>query len=112
MIFGGMFVVYLIFTATTTVKPLSWTGRPLDIALMLFAFSFAAVEYYSGRIVWMLPSHQFNGVPAGMIFFLGTIGLLAGIGDLRMIREGSLRGARRLTGLIIGSADPARVTAH
>jgi hypothetical protein len=96
MIFGGMFVVYLIFTATTTVKPFSWSGRPMEIALMLFAFGFAAAEYYYGSIVWQLPRHMFNGVPAGMMFFLGTIGLLAGIGDLRMIREGGLRGAKRL----------------
>jgi uncharacterized membrane protein len=96
MIFGGMFVVYLIFTATTTVKPVSWNKRPLEIALMLFAFSFAAAEYYYGSIVWKLPRHVFNGVPAGMMFFLGTIGLLAAVGDLRMLREGSLRGARRL----------------
>ena len=31
-----------------------------------------------------------------MILFLGTTCLLAGIGDARMIREGGLRGARRL----------------
>ena len=36
------------------------------------------------------------GVPAGMIFFLGTVSLLAAIGDARMIREGGLRGTRRL----------------
>lgn len=40
--------------------------------------------------------HSYNGVPAGMVFFLGTTSLLAAIGDLRIIREGSLRGARRL----------------
>jgi len=96
MIFGGMFVVYLIFTAMTTVKPLSWSGRPLEIALMLYAFVFAAVEYYFGSKVWQLPGHMFNGVPAGMMFLLGTIGLLAGIGDLKMLRDGGLRGAKRL----------------
>ena len=32
MIFGGLFVVYLIFTATTTVKPLSWSGRPMELS--------------------------------------------------------------------------------
>jgi len=31
-----------------------------------------------------------------MILFLGTVCLLAAIGDLRMIREGALRGTRRL----------------
>jgi hypothetical protein len=92
-----MFVVYLVFTATTTVKPLRWSGPRLDIALMLFAIGFAALSFVDGFNVWQLPGHARGGVPAGMIFFLGTVSLLAGIGDLRMIREGALRGARRLT---------------
>ena len=96
MIFGGLFVVYLIFTATTTVKQLSWNGRALEIALMLYALLYTGVSYYNGSKVWQLPGHVYNGVPAGMMFFLGTISLLAAIGDFRMIREGSLRGARRL----------------
>jgi len=93
---GGLFVVYLLLTATTTVKTFSWSGRRLDIAIMLFPLGFAAASYYEGFNVWKLPGHARAGVPAGMIFFLGTIALLAGIGDFRMIREGALRGTRRL----------------
>ena len=93
---GGIFVVYLVFTAMTTVKELPGSGRTLDIALMVLAFGLAAEMLWSGYGVWQLPGHSFQGVPAGMILFLGTICLLAGIGDARMIREGGLRGARRL----------------
>jgi hypothetical protein len=93
---GGIFVVYLVFTAMTAVKPIRGTGRPLDIALMLLAFGLAADMLWRGVTVWQLPGHSFQGVPAGMILFLGTICLLAGIGDARMIYEGGLRGARRL----------------
>ena len=93
---GGIFVVYLVFTATTTVKKLPGTGRNLDIALMVLAFTMAILMYWGGTIVWNLPGHMRDGVPAGMMFFLGTISLLAAIGDARMIREGSLRGARRI----------------
>ena len=63
---------------------------------MILAFGLAAEMFWSGFVVWGLPGHSFQGVPAGMIFFLGTTCLLAGIGDARMIREGGLRGARRL----------------
>ena len=94
--FGGMFVVYLVFTATTTVKPLSWSGRRLDIVLMVFAFVFAVLSLIDGYNTWQLPGHASNGVPAGMILFLGTVSLLAGIGDFRMIRAGALRGAPRI----------------
>lgn len=95
-VFGGLFVVYLIFTATTTVKPLRWSGRKLDVLLMIFAFVFGVLSMIDGFNTWQLPGHSKNGVPAGMILFLGTVSLLAGIGDLRMIREGALRGARRI----------------
>ena len=37
-VFGGFFVVYLIYTAVTTVKPVSFNTKQLQIALMLFAF--------------------------------------------------------------------------
>ena len=95
-VFGGLFVVYLVFTATTTVKPLKWSGRRLDILLMAFAFVFGVLSLIGGFKTWQLPGHASNGVPAGMLFFLGSVSLLAGIGDFRMIREGALRGTRRI----------------
>jgi len=92
---GGLFTAYLIFTATSTVKP-SWTRRALDVALMLLAFGFAVGMYLDGFSIWSEPGHVRGGVPAFMIFFMATIAALAAVGDLRMIREGRLRGARRL----------------
>ena len=63
---------------------------------MVFILAAAAAMYWDGLIVWGLPGHARGGVPAGMILFLATISLLAGIGDARMILEGGLRGPRRL----------------
>jgi uncharacterized membrane protein len=93
---GGLFVCYLVFTATTTVKPLPRGGREVGVGLMLFAFATAVLMLIQGVVVWQKPHHMLAGVPAGMIFFLGTVCLLAAIGDLRMILEGGLRGTRRL----------------
>ncbi len=93
---GGIFACYLVFTAMTTVKPLPRAGRGVDVALMIFAFATAALLLVQGVVVWQKPHHMFAGVPAGMIFFLGTVCLLAAIGDFRMILEGGLRGTRRL----------------
>ena len=95
-IVGGIFVCYLIYTATTTVRSLPGSGRRMDIALMIMAFVFSAAMLWDGVVVWGLPGHARGGVPAGMILFLGTVCLLAAIGDARMIREGGLRGPRRL----------------
>src|SRR2546427_7410102 len=94
---GGAFAAYLVFTAATTVKPLPGAGRGLDVALMILAFTLAAVNYADGVVVWQQPGHRFAGVPAGMVLFIATICLLAALGDLRMIRTSGLRGTRRLT---------------
>src|SRR6266516_3877838 len=87
----------LVFTGATTVKPLLGAGRGLDVALMILAFTLAAVNYADGVVVWQQPGHMFAGVPAGMILFVATICLLAALGDFRMIGAGGLRGTRRLT---------------
>ena len=93
---GGALTAYLVFTAYTTVKPLSGVGRRVNIALMVLAFTLAAAEYAFAFIALTRPRHQINGVPAGMMFFMATIVLLAAIGDVRMIRAGGIQGARRL----------------
>lgn len=95
-IFGGFFVVYLVYTAVTTVKPVPFNSRPLDIGLMLMAFVVSALYYWRGVAVWKLPGHADKGVPAGMILFLATVTLLAAVGDLRMLFGDPLRGPRRI----------------
>ena len=37
-----------------------------------------------------------HGVPIPMLFIFGAVGLLASMSDVRMIRSGGIRGARRL----------------
>jgi hypothetical protein len=93
---GGVFVIYLVFTAYTAVKPLRRAGRQVDIALLVLAATFAVGGYVRAFTVFGMPGSQINGVPAGMIFFMATITLLAAIGDLRMIRDGGIQGTRRV----------------
>jgi hypothetical protein len=63
---------------------------------MVVAFSVAAFELTVGLIALGMPRGMINGIPAGMIFFLCSIALLAAIGDWRMIRAGGIEGTRRL----------------
>jgi len=95
-VLGGIFTAYLVFTAYTTVKPLPGASRRMDIALMVLAFTLAAVSYPFAFIALGRPGRQINGVPAAMMFFMDTIMLLAATGDFRMIRAGGLLGTRRL----------------
>ena len=93
---GGAFIVYFVLTAYTAVKPLPGVGRRVDVALMVLAFTFAAGGYARAFTALGRPGNRIDGVPAGMMFFMATIVLLAAIGDARMIRAGGIRGARRL----------------
>jgi hypothetical protein len=97
---GGLltayFVFYFVFTAYTTVKPIPGVGRRVNIALMVLAFTLAGSEYARGFTALDKPGNQIDGVPAGMMFFMATINLLAAIGDARMIRAGGIQGTRRL----------------
>ena len=93
---SGALAAYLVFTGWTSISPLAGAGRRVDVALMLLAGILAAGGFAEAFTVLGLPGRQREGVPAGMHFFLSTIILLAAIGDARMIRGGSLQGARRL----------------
>ncbi|MBC7895475.1 MAG: hypothetical protein H7066_08675 [Cytophagaceae bacterium] len=93
---AAMVVGYMVITATTTVKPLRAGSRPVDLVMMVVAFTIAALNLWTGYVVLGSPGRQLNGVPAGMMLFMGTVFLLAGVGDARMIRAGGLTGARRI----------------
>lgn len=93
---GGVVIVYFALTAYTAVRPLPRAGRQVDIALMVLAFAFAIAGYNQAFAALGRPGRQIDGVPAGMMFFLNTIMLLAAIGDLRLVRAGALQGTRRL----------------
>ena len=93
---GGALTAYLVFTAFTAVRPLPALGRGVDIALAALALTFAAGTYRTAFAALEQPGNQIDGVPAGMSFFLGTVILLAAVGDARMIHAGGIRGARRI----------------
>ena len=93
---GGALTAYLVFTAVTTVRPLPVAGRGVGIVLMALAFTFAAGTYRQAFAALGRPGNQLDGVPAGMFLFLGTVVLLAAIGDLRVLRAGGIQGTRRL----------------
>ena len=93
-VIGGAFTAYLVFTAFTTVRPLDGrNARAVNVALMLLAFGLASTQLTFGA---MAINHPVRGVPTPMIFFVGTVALLAAVGDGRLLRAGAITGARRL----------------
>ncbi|MFN2565241.1 MAG: hypothetical protein ABR499_09565 [Gemmatimonadaceae bacterium] len=92
---AGLLTSYLVITSLTTVRPLPAGSRWLHIAALLVAlavgltsltFAFEAIANGGTR----------NGMPAFPFVMFGVVGLVAGAGDLRVIRSGALTGAARL----------------
>jgi hypothetical protein len=96
-VFAGLLVVYMVFSAMTTVKPFPGIGRRADVAMMVLAFSYAVASLYGGITEWLDPTLEVVGRPRVVPpLVIGTVMLLAAIGDFRAIRAGGLRGSRRL----------------
>lgn len=93
---GAILSAYLAYTGFTTVRPFAGGGRRQHVALMVVAVLVALFELMMGVRAWGMPRHAINGVPAAMILFMGTIALLAGVGDWRMIRAGGIQGTRKV----------------
>jgi len=91
---GGIFTAYLVFTAFTTVRPLaSRNARAIQVALAIVVSGLALTQLTFGALAINNPV---KGVPTPMIFFVGSIALLAAIGDWRLLLAGSITGARRI----------------
>lgn len=57
----------------------------------------ALVIHFAGGLFGAVAiGNPVRGVPTPMIFFIGTVALLAALGDWRLLRAGSIAGARRL----------------
>ena len=93
---GALLTAYFVFTGLNTVRPFAGMGKAQLVAPMVVALLIAGFEYTIGFIALNSPRGAIQGVPGGMMLFIGTIALLAAIGDWRVIREGGIQGTRRL----------------
>ena len=93
---GGTFVLYLVITALTTVRPLRSGQRLLDIAGLAVAVPILVLGTAKAIDTLVRFGAVHEGVPAGMSFFLLTILALAIVGDIRVFRSGPLTGSSRI----------------
>lgn len=92
---AGLLTAYLVVTALTTVRPPAAGSRWLSVGGMLVALTVGLISLTFGFEA-IANGGRRNGVPAFPFFLFGLVGLLAGVGDFRIIRSGSLRGAPRI----------------
>jgi uncharacterized membrane protein len=93
---GGILTFYLILTAWLTARRRDGQTSVYDWALLLIPLALGTLTWMSGLQKMRSPGPPEDGVPAGMNFFMGTVMLLAGAGDLRMLLGDGVAGAKRV----------------
>lgn len=95
-VIGGLLTAYLVITALTTVSPPAGWSRRLDVGLMLVAAAVGLTGVTVGFEALASASGRMDGLPPFPFFMHGVVALLAGAGDVRMLRLGGVHGAPRL----------------
>ncbi len=93
---AGLLAAYLVITALTTVRPPAAWSHWLDLGAMLVALAVGLISVMLGFELLVSGEGSRHGVPIPILFIFGAVGLSASISDIRMIRSGGIRGARRL----------------
>lgn len=89
---GGIFTFYLILTAWRADGKTS----KLDWAAILIPLTLGILTWINGVGVVRSGASSLAGVPVGMVFFMGSVELLAAAGDVRLLMQRGVLGARRI----------------
>jgi uncharacterized membrane protein len=88
---AGLLTFYFVTTGLLTVRPRLQKSSRIDAAAMAFAVAVAILGFRTGLEM------STRGRPeAPPMFVFAVVGLLAAVGDLRMIRAGGVAGRRRI----------------
>lgn len=117
---AGLLTCYLVATSWVTARRRDARTGIFDFGSLLMALAVGA-----GYMTYALgaaynPTGSRDGVPSAMLFIMGSVALLAGLGDVRMLVRGGVSGAQRLArhlwrmcfALFIASASVFLARAH
>jgi hypothetical protein len=93
---GGILTFYLIGTAWLTARRRDGETSRFDWVVLLIPFTLGILTWMNGLKVVRSGASSQDGVPVGMTFFMGSVILLAGAGDVRMLVRGGVFGAKRI----------------
>jgi hypothetical protein len=93
---GGILTVYLIGTAWLTARRRDGETSRFDWVLFLIPLTIGVLNWVNGLKVVRSGASSQDGVPVGMILFMGSVCLLAAAGDVRMLVRGGVFGAKRI----------------
>jgi hypothetical protein len=94
---GGTFTFYLIGTAWLTARRRDGETYRFDWVALLIPLAIGILLWMNGIKVVRSGASSQNGVPVGMILFLGSVCLLAAAGDVRMLLRGGVAGVKRIS---------------
>src|SRR5260221_720515 len=95
-IVAGFLTFYLIGTAWLTARRRDGETSRLDWVALLIPLAIGILNWVNGVQVVRSGASSQDGVPVGMIFFMGSVMLLAAAGDVRMLVRGGVLGAKRI----------------
>ena len=95
-VLGGALTFYLVATAWMTARRADTEGTgAFDWGGLVAVLTLAAVEVTCGIEAAMSPTGLKYDYPPGPYFFLGSVAVLATVGDVRMLVRGGVSGAQR-----------------
>lgn len=95
-VIGGVLAFYLVATGLLAVKRRSDWSRRVETGAMLAALTTGTAAIFLGSEVRASATGMGDGLPSGPYFVFGTVALMAGILDARMLFAGGVHGAHRI----------------
>src|SRR5215472_11730601 len=95
-VLAGILTCYLVATAWMTARRGEEGTSIFDFGALSVALVVAAGYVSYGLAAARSETGLRDGVPAGMLFVMGSVALLGAVGDGRMLARGGVSGARRL----------------
>src|SRR5467141_4200459 len=91
---GGILTVYLIGTAWLTARRRDGETSRFDWVALLIPLAIGILMWMNGLKVVRSGASSQNGVPVGMILFMGSVCLLAAAGDVGLRVRGGVAGGK------------------
>jgi hypothetical protein len=95
-VIGGLVAAYFVVTALTAVRERTATVRRVELAGLALALATGVASVALALEAMSRGVRQRDGVPVMASLIIGSIVLLAAVGDVRMMRAGGLHGASRI----------------
>jgi uncharacterized membrane protein len=95
-ILGGALTFYLVATAWMTARRTDRHTGIFDWGSLLVVLAVTVFELTYGLEAAISKTGMKHGYPPGPYFFIGTVALMATVGDIRLLMRGGITGAQRI----------------